>query len=430
MLKLVPVPLVVLTLFGCGLDGRPQSRPWFAEIVDAGDVFVVASRYDSRDVLHLLGVRSNGELLHATLDDRTRAIDWGSPVTFEVDGVPYDPYATQTDLLFSRFDLAIRPGSDEVWLWLDGLAGPLSGGTVEVALQHPADARVYRGGLAFESADTVLLSKQGGADEVVRVPVGGGTAETLYDEGLDYAVPAFCQADVANGLLYHFDCDGQNGVRIYDLAAGSNVVQAVEEDDDISRNPPAMTGVADGWVLGLGLTTELCMGSLAEDGRSEVSTKKYLYEGNCWGVDASIGPFSGGDVRGDGDQFMVFYANGLVVMFDRSAPKTADNDLSGTWCDGGVRRLQLPKGGAPVFPDGSSDALLFDDISWKAARDVLTFRYDGLTPANFAWDGPVDVKHWAVRAGDTLHIKTYTHEKYGVDGAGLAVLTGIYLPCD
>ena len=425
------IPLILLLSTAC-LNGRPQSPPWYAEVIST-DIVTVAARYDDEGTLHAVGVGVGDTIHHGTFDDRERALVWGDPLTFDVEGTPYDP-ATVGVITFDRLDLAIPPGEDMPWLWLDGFAGPVVEGsdTIEVVAAHPppGGARPVAGGLVFEDADTLIMAQNnsGVVAAVARKPVSDALTsdgEMVMMSGAP--MPTFCAADVAAGLMHLRPCNETNR-RVVDLATEELAEQASEDDDDILYLRSAMTGVSDDWILGQGLDTATCVGPSTDDGRAVISTRKFKYEGNCYGVHATLTSFMGGDIRGDGGQFTVFYGNSLFLVFDRNTPRNRERDVAGAWCNG-VDRFELADDGTFIPPSRYSDSALFADLSWRGNGETLRIDYKDRTAANFAWDGDVHVEHWARRVGDTLHMKTYTHEKYETDGAGLSAFGGLWVPC-
>jgi len=421
-----------LLAVGCSTD-RPTSEPWFTEVVPT-DITVVGARYDADGTLHVLGYSQAGTIHYGQWDDDARGLDWSDAMTFELDGAAWAPEAGSL-LSASRLDLAVQPDTDDVWVWIDGYAGSIdtSGTQVTFSAAFPphdaVDRRPAEGGLVFLEQDRLLMSQ---GDNTIQqtmaiVPTNdlNSSPEAFLINGQDF--PPFCAADVGGGMIHATLCDGRRFV--FDLTTQEQIgFTGGDEDEDVSH-PSLMSGVADEWIVGEGLEPAACVGLRSPDGRALQDSGKYRSEGTCYGMDAPLGRVQGGDIREDGDQFAVHYANGLFLVLDRNAPSNRERDLTGDWCSGNAS-FSLAETGSFGPPDNyRTDRDLFNDITWRRRGEALRIDYRGLTPANFAWEGDVHVEHWARRTGDTLTVKTYTHEKFETDGAGLSQLTGVYVLC-
>lgn len=413
----------VLAWAGC-LDGKLEPAPFYAEILPT-EPLVLSARYDAADTLQVLGIATDGSgtLTWGMLDPAARALVWGPTISASWEGVAYDPYAVDTWGDADRFQLAPRPGTDEVWLFLDGMAGRLEDdGSVDLTLRL-GDTEGTEGTLAFEDRDHVLMSASTvpGVDAYQRLTLDGAAEvarEPLFADAPSPTRDPYCSSDVGGGVLLAERCDNRVVLRI--PLEGELPAPVLGESESSWR--PASTGVAEGYGLGRQTSDAVCVGELLSDGN--VLHEKIQPRGDCYGWDSWLAGAAGADVRSDGDQFVQFFGSGLFVVFDRRAPKGAGGSLEGAWCQGD-RRFTLTKGEPPVFPVGSSDAGLYGRIRWTQAGDRLTVHYDDPLLGN----DPTSVQHWALRVGDTLHMKSYTHSRYEQDGAGLTALAGPFVPC-
>jgi hypothetical protein len=440
MRRLAPL----LLLAGCGLLNAPREKPWHAQLffVPAVDV-----EYDRDGLLYILG-NEYGALTLATFDHdaKDRGIEGSVELT---DGAPLDAYTGYGGTTSDWFNLAIHPGTGTPWLFYRGQIGPVEDGSFDAQIDLTDEPTGARGTIEFVDEETLFVSYEriDQSDEAsFLVPVSGDLADpsamepyTVLIEGAEQALWGICDAEVEGGVMYATQCGGSTWV--FDLDSGaeyrSEVQNVQDKTSEVSLHSLDYAGLSEyGAVVTDQTTGDYCALPYRDADSPDVvlaKNSRFATEGYCRGADALLPDPQRIDLRPAGDGWVAMYTNAGIVVLDEKAPKDAESDLQGSWCGtisdgyGNVQRMDLLDGGELVLSTQGSE-VLHGTFRWSQGGDKLKFDYLGPS----AFDTPDEhFEHWAVRVGDTLHIKS-TVDRNSYDhavNAGYSTFSGLWVPC-
>jgi len=409
--KLSSVALLcaIALLASCG-PFVDQSEPWWLGIVPGSQSALDAALSEDEKTLWFITIENGVWSMKLRRADLTQP---GMPVTEMgvLEPLPGQKLGSSTS---AHVDLAVRPGSGDLYLFIDEQVvrfkgGSLSGELVRARGVGEENRGTGAGSIAFMDADTLAYAN----DEVVELYSLSGEAISaptrLSTEGGETVLGPRRQLGVAGDQLW---VRGESGGLFVFRKDGT----LLAEKSAFRASLPLVASTTGAlWINSSNPHEGYCIEPVASDGGIidpyESGQDRPSDAVGCTNLDIPLAPSAYGATRGSSSRdgrTVVLVSPLFITVASESRPVGASPDLQGTWCP--VFGRQTVVGGVQFQVDGSrlltvpSNSLddLFATVTLEGGGDVRTVRL--IDPDPLIADNVVvnAYDYFFKRTGDTL----------------------------
>ncbi len=411
------LPFLSCALLACS-GAAERSEPSFVEVVATGEGAMDAefSNDGSRlFVLYLVG----GELRFGSVDleaSERRIQEVGAVL------VGGEPTLGGQDTI----DLAVRPDSDELWLFANGKISNLNPNTAAAEIRVEIGSGATRGAIGFFGKDLLITGIVGLAKYTLNGAMLGAAQSIPGHEGVE-----FCEVGRSGETIWARGCAGAKAFARLDGAIDLGPNPGESGEEGIVRLLGGPVAVNDTHALALSGQGYCVREVLPTGGAQSMPNGTGLNDaGECGKVDVPITTDLRRAAMSPAGLDWVLPVVGGVVVVHPDAPPSQVDDIEGTWCGFDAQATLLTVNDGVLVHSNIQNGIdrLFREIRVDGGGIERTVSY--VDPDPQIAENITDAEHgyWWKRSGNTLIVYGPTSEDEADTrvNAGYSGFNGIY----